>query len=220
MALTRNPGAIIDNFKSFVKYGDDIADSAIRGIDNLLPRNTSEIPVLVEGFARETLEQTDEFIDFWGNRGVQRLRDVAPGLGLASDDLFKHFLESRSNISSQTRSYQPGARADEKLLLNKNINTKKADNLTEWRRTINRNDIATERYKFLGKDMVKIDKGTWRSIDGKRQFRVVPADYFGRHPIGANRVPNVPHVHFEFLQPPTGGGKRFKSIKNIHVPLK
>lgn len=85
--------------------------------------------------------------------------------------------------------------------------------------TVTKKDIKNERIKFVGKDAVKIDKGTWRSLDGKRQFRTVPNDYLGKHGIGNPLVPNTPHVHFEFLSPPNPGGKNLKVIKNVHVPI-
>lgn len=105
------------------------------------------------------------------------------------------------------------------LLLNPRTNTNSTKNLTEWRRLLSKMDIKTERIKFVGEDAVKVDKGTWRSLDGTRQFRVVEADYFGGHPIGDPKVYHVPHVHFEFLGIPNKGGNKLKVIKNIHVPL-
>ncbi len=109
---------------------------------------------------------------------------------------------------------------DETLLLKPRLNKNGAENLTEWRRTISKNDIKSERIKFLGEDSIKIDQGTWRSLDGKRQFRTVPSDYLGKHGIGSPLVPNVPHVHFEFLGMPNPGGNKLKLLKNIHVPLR
>ena len=91
-------------------------------------------------------------------------------------------------------------------------------NLTEWRRTISPHDIAIERLKFLGDSFVRVGPGKWRSIDGKRQFRVTPDDYLGRHGIGRPPVPNTPHVHFEFLQF-NPSGTRLQVMKNVHVPL-
>ena len=90
-------------------------------------------------------------------------------------------------------------------------------NITEWRRSIDKSEISKERRLFLGDDYVKIDSGKWRSLDGKRQFRVKPGDYKGGHGIGNPLVPNIPHVHFEFLEP---RGNKFRVKKNIHVPLK
>ena len=52
---------------------------------------------------------------------------------------------------------------------------------SEWRRTICAGNIKGEMSKFLGDDFVKTGEGTWRSLDGKRQFRVVPANYNGGH---------------------------------------
>jgi len=79
--------------------------------------------------------------------------------------------------------------------------------------------MAQEREKFLGEQFVKVDDGKWRSIDGTRQFRVTPSDFNGAHGMGFPTVPNTPHVHFEFLKP-TGSGKNFRVVKNVHVPLK
>lgn len=76
-----------------------------------------------------------------------------------------------------------------------------------------------ERTKFSGTDAVKIEAGTWRSLDGTRQFRTVPDDYPERHGIGRPPVPNTPHVHFEFLAPPNAGGSNLRVLKNVHVPL-
>jgi RHS repeat-associated protein len=121
--------------------------------------------------------------------------------------------------ASGQRAYISGPRMADQLLLNPNTNTRKAVNLTEWRRIISGQSIAAERTKFLGANAVKVDAGTWRSLDGTRQFRVVPSDYFGRHPIGSPPVPNIPHVHFEFLAPPSSGGTNLRVMKNVHVPL-
>lgn len=104
-------------------------------------------------------------------------------------------------------------------ITNPNTNTKHARNLTEWRRSIKKRDLAKEREKFLGQGYFKVDKGTWRSNDGSRQFRSVPADYLGRHGIGDPLVPNTPHVHFEFLAPPNPGGTKPRVLKNVHVPI-
>lgn len=116
--------------------------------------------------------------------------------------------------------YCSGVPAPQDLLLNPKVNTKNTNNLTEWRRAIDRADISAERQKFLGEDAVKIDKGVWRSLDGQRQFRVVPADYLGKHKIGdPSSAKYASHVHFEFLQAPTNGGSKYKVTKNVHVPL-
>jgi len=117
------------------------------------------------------------------------------------------------------RAYQSGPRMADSLLLRKNTNTSHAINITEWRRSISRNNIRAERLKFVGKDAVKVDAGTWRSVDGSRQFRTVPNDYLGRHGIGQPTVPNIPHAHFEFLAPPNLGGTNLRVLKNVHIPL-
>ncbi len=106
------------------------------------------------------------------------------------------------------------------LLLNPKTNRNGAINLTEWRRSILKTNIKSERIKFLGENAVKVDGGIWRSLDGKRQFRVVEADYFGRHGIGSQSIPNTPHIHFEFLGKPNADGNKLKVIKNLHVPLR
>ncbi len=118
-----------------------------------------------------------------------------------------------------TSAYQSTGRMSDDLLLNPRTNNRNAQNLTEWRRTISRSDIKAERIKFVGEDAVKIDDGIWRSLDGTRQFRVVPSDYLGHHSIGMPPVENVPHVHFEFLAMPNPGGNKLRVLKNVHVPL-
>jgi len=72
---------------------------------------------------------------------------------------------------------------------------------------------------FLGDNYVKGEKGKWRSIDGKRQVRTNNKDYLGTHGIGKPTVPNVSHIHFEFLKL-ANNGQRYDVIKNIHIPLK
>ena len=119
----------------------------------------------------------------------------------------------------ETSGYQSDGRMSDDLLLYPKTNTKRTENVTEWRREIKKSDIAIERIKFVGEDAVKVARGVWRSIDGTRQFRVVPEDYFGEHAIGRPKVYNVPHVHFEFLGLPNPGGIKLRVIKNIHVPL-
>ncbi len=91
-------------------------------------------------------------------------------------------------------------------------------NVTEWRRSLNKKDIPRHKVQFLGEDYVKIGKGKWRSKDGRRQFRVKPADYSGIHGIGKPRVPDTSHLHFELLELDKSG-KVFIVKKNIHVPL-
>lgn len=105
------------------------------------------------------------------------------------------------------------------LLLNPRTNTRNTQNLTEWRRTISKSDLKAERIKFVGEDAVKIDSGTWRSLDGTRQFRTVPNDYLGKHGIGSPLVPNTPHVHFEFLASPNSADRNLRVTKNVHVPI-
>ena len=122
---------------------------------------------------------------------------------------------NKSNI----KGYQSNGRMPDNLLLNPNLNKKGAQNLTEWRRQVRKSDIHTERIKFVGENAVKVEKGVWRSLDGTRQFRVVPSDYLGKHPVGRPPVNNVPHIHFEFLTLPNQGGNKLKQVKNIHVPL-
>jgi hypothetical protein len=124
-----------------------------------------------------------------------------------------------SSIPLPQRAYQSGTRMADSQLLRVNTNTKATQNITEWRRTVSRGGIGYERTKFLGTDSVKIDAGTWRSLDGTRQFRTVPNDYLGRHGIGQPSVPDTPHVHFEFLAPPNPGGTNLRVLKNVHVPL-
>ena len=78
-------------------------------------------------------------------------------------------------------------------------------------------DIGQAREDFLGDDFVKVSEGKWRSLDGTRQFRVNTYDYSGAHGMGSPKVPDTPHVHFEFLRPTSGGN--FVVTKNVHVPL-
>ena len=128
--------------------------------------------------------------------------------------------ERDSKSGNSSRTYQSTGRMSDDLLLNPKTNTNGTNNLTEWRRSISKADIKAERIKFLGEDAVKVDGGVWRSLDGTRQFRVVESDYFGGHGIGSPLVPNIPHVHFEFLGMPNAGENKLKVIKNVHVPLK
>ena len=112
--------------------------------------------------------------------------------------------------------YQSGERSNN--LFGRDRQTRNTVQYTEWRRSINKNDIHDEIRLFLGDDFVKVDAGKWRSLDGTRQFRVKPGDYLGKHPIGQPSVPNTPHVHLEFLSP-RNNGNGFDVIKNVHVPL-
>ena len=48
------------------------------------------------GTLKEGLKQTDEFGELFVNRGLEQLKNAAPGLGAASKDLFKHFFEARA----------------------------------------------------------------------------------------------------------------------------
>jgi len=93
------------------------------------------------------------------------------------------------------------------------------ERVTEWRRTIHRSKYRAEMEKFLGDKYVKVGQGKWRNVQGTRQFRLKPNDYFGRHKIGppGGHQAKTPHVHFEFLKDAAGGG--FEVTKSIHVPL-
>ncbi len=55
----------------------------------------------------------------------------------------------------------------------------------------------------------------WRRSIRKNNIQV---DYLGKYPIGQPSVPNIPHVHLEFLNP-RKNGNGFDVIKNVHVPL-
>ena len=93
------------------------------------------------------------------------------------------------------------------------------DKHREWRRKVCKKDIGKERLNFLGANYVKVEPGKWRSLDGKRQFRVKTDDYAGGHGMGFPIVPNTPHIHMEFLTPKSNG-LNFTVTKNIHIPLK
>lgn len=127
-------------------------------------------------------------------------------------------VKETGGITTKTRTgYTSGPKVPD--LLRPDKFTKKTTQLTEWRRSIDPMDIANERKLFLGEDSIKVDAGKWRSLDGTRQFRVKPQDYLGEHSIGKPSVPNIPHVHLEFLQPSMNGTK-FDVVKNVHVPIK
>lgn len=64
-----------------------------------------------------------------------------------------------------------------------------------------------------------MENGKWRSFDGKRQVRIKKKDYSGTYGISKPTVPNVFHMHFEFLKL-ANNGQRYDVIKNIHIPLK
>ena len=113
--------------------------------------------------------------------------------------------------------YQSNGRSNN--LFGQDRPTRRTTNLTEWRRSISKQDIHNEMRLFLGDDYVKVDAGKWRSLDGTRQFRVTPNDYLGNHGIGYPSIPNTPHVHFEFLAP-RNNGNGFNVVKNVHVPIK
>ena len=126
-------------------------------------------------------------------------------------------IEDGSSSRYDRTGYQSSGRSNN--LFGRDRATRRTTNLTEWRRSISKQDIHNEMRLFLGDDYVKIDSGKWRSLDGTRQFRVKPDDYLGNHGIGQPIVPNTPHVHFEFLTP-RSNGNGFDVIKNIHVPIK
>lgn len=64
---------------------------------------------------------------------------------------------------------------------------------------------------------MKVEPGKWRSLEGKRQMRVMPSAYNGGHGMGSSTAPDTPHAHFEFLWP-TGNGDHVVT-KNVRVPL-
>ena len=113
--------------------------------------------------------------------------------------------ENKSGSTSRydRTGYQSNGRSNN--LFGRDRSTRRTTNLTEWRRSIGKQDIHNEMRLFLGDDYVKVDSGKWRSLDGTRQFRVKPDDYLGNHGIGQPTVPNTPHVHFEFLTPRSNG---------------
>lgn len=84
---------------------------------------------------------------------------------------------------------------------------------------IDKKNIAEEKRMFLGDYYVKVEDGKWRSVDRKRQVRIKKKDYSGTHRISKPTVPNVFHMHLEFLKL-ANNGQRYDIIKNIHIPLK
>ena len=206
---------------------------ATRGLGRMLNRADDVVDV-ARGLSRAA-SRGDDVATGVARAAGRGADDVATGLAKTSRrtavDRVRRFLADESGtlripggsrpttVAQPTRAYKPGTRIPDKQLLRKNTNTSHTTDLTEWRRTISRNDIVTERVKFVGEDAVKIDAGTWRSLDGKRQFRTVPNDYLGKHGIGQPKVPDTPHVHFEFLAPPNPGGSNPRVLKNVHVPL-
>ena len=143
--------------------------------------------------------------------GAGRLSNYVDEIGRYSDDVIKRTGKAGDSLR---KGYKSSSRSTN--LLKRDKFTKKTQQLTEWRRSIDKGDIGNQRKLFLGDDYVKVGEGKWRSLDGSRQFRVKPDDYLGKHGIGRPLVPNTPHAHFEFLQPK---GNKFEVIKNIHVPL-
>lgn len=67
------------------------------------------------------------------------------------------------------------------------------------------------RERFLGEQHVKVSPGKWRSVDGRRQFRLKPGDFRGRGPLGS-------HAHLEFLRRTPSG--HLEVVKNVHVPIR
>ena len=239
------PEVIDKGLRGFAKSGKNVAEETLEaGIKNSI-QESSEATIKrgVKNGVQESSEvaikrgikKSDELVE--ASTGI-RFADNIDDYGkvnipeLPKNAVQKNYLEvtrTGNNVSSGVgngntvsgidsrylkEGYQSGARSNN--LFAKDKFTKNTEQLTEWRRSIDKSDIANERRLFLGEDYVKVSEGKWRSLDGTRQFRVKPDDYLGGHGIGMPTVPNTPHVHFEFLQPK---GNKFEVIKNIHVPL-
>jgi len=120
--------------------------------------------------------------------------------------------------------YVPGPKAPNKLLtasakpVTPNSAFKETIPVTVWKGARGR-DLPKIREDYLGKGYVRVgDREIWRSLDGKRQVRMVPDDRKGKHAIGGPEA-NVPwgHLHLEKLWvSPTGG---LKVRTNVHVPI-
>ncbi len=156
------------------------------------------------------------------NKATEVMDELGDSVPTGSRKMNLQFFADDSVISGSSSrydktGYQSSGRSNN--LFGRDRSTRRTANLTEWRRSISKQDIHNEMRLFLGDDYVKIDSGKWRSLDGNRQFRVKPDDYLGNHGIGQPTVPNTPHVHFEFLTP-RSNGNGFDVIKNIHVPIK
>ena len=175
-----------------------------------------------------TIKKADNLVD--ASRGV-RFADNIDDFGkvgipqIPRNARQKNFLEvtrrgNKAGSGIGNSSYKSVTRMPDEQLIRVKTNVKGAENLTEWRRSISKSNIKAERIKFVGEDAVKIDAGTWRNLDGTRQFRTVPSDYLGKHGIGKPLIQNTPHVHFEFLAPPNAGGMNLRVIKNVHVPIR
>jgi len=151
------------------------------------------------------------------SRGWDNISGRVKKLFGAGDEVASKAKKSDGSNHRYTKTgYISGERSNN--LLGRDRSTRRTTNLTEWRRSISKQDIGNERRLFLGDDYVKVSEGKWRSLDGERQFRVKPDDYAGNHGIGNPTVPNTPHVHFEFLTP-RSNGNGFDVIQNVHVPL-
>lgn len=114
--------------------------------------------------------------------------------------------------------YKPGPRD---LDIRQGINSRRINStkdVSEWRRPISSSEIPILRTSFLGEGHVKVDRGVWMSIDGKRIFRAKPIDYLGIHGMGKPMVANQRHVHLEILRKTPA--KNYKVVKNIHIPIR
>ncbi len=197
--------------------------NATGGLANTLNNaNSSTVRRSSTVVGNQTLSQTTRNRRRTLSKNQQRMRSQTVSSRLSSNSINatgQHINTSQNIVDKRylRAGYQPGAKSNNLFLKDKAARRPK--NITEWRRPIDKKNIAEEKRMFLGDYYVKVEDGKWRSVDGKRQVRAKKDDYSGTHGIGKPTVPNVSHIHFEFLKL-ANNGQRYDVIKNIHIPLK
>ena len=175
-------------------------------------------PIRFQGqsFDTETGLHYNRFRYFDPDLGMFTTRDPIGLLG--GNNVFQYAPNPTGWIDPFGLAYVSGPRSPI-VLSGKDKPNNATQHISEWRRIVCKKDVSKERNNFLGSNFVKVGPGKWRSLDGKRQFRVKNDDYSGEHGMGFPTVPNTPHVHMEFLVP-KANGLNFTVVKNVHIPLK
>jgi RHS repeat-associated protein len=139
-------------------------------------------------------------------------------IGLAGNNpnFYAYTFDSNSEVDLFGLMYTSESRTNNIFRKDKAKNS--SQQLSEWRRSVDPSDLKELRTAFLGKDHVKVDKGKWRSLDGKRQFRATHNDYLGKHGMGNPVVSNQRYVHLEFLRETPS--VNFVVEKNVHLSIK
>jgi RHS repeat-associated protein len=198
--------------KEVVNSVDDLAKVAKEGLDNLLPRDLGSIPVPVTGTLDDAARQADDLAgEIFGN-GLDGLRNAAPGLGAAADDLFKPYFDIAEDATNQNNPWKFNPNVDVEF---RNTGKNVKDALDE---AFNRTGVLKEEFTPTkwGRDANgKSFPTEYKVLSGANQGAEVNVDV--GH-IKSNKGPLVSHVGYQTPGKRNSGGAIRGHILIDNVP--